>query len=214
MKLRPLTADDAEQAWNLSLLAFGGDPEAPPQPGPPGPAVGAFDERGRLLAAARARPYHQWWCGLPVPMAGIAGVAVHPDARGQGLVGRLMDALVGSAEQPVSALFPTAPRIYRRLGWEVVGRLDHTVVPVSSLPRAAQVPLRGATPGDLTALTALYDERGRAGSGLLTRTGPSFAKGPAGLLEHQVVTLAVEDGIVVGYLAYDGAARPCASGSA
>jgi predicted acetyltransferase len=204
VNVRPLTPDDLEASHHLSGLAFGylgGEPSPPPA----GLQVGAFDDHGRLLGQALARPYTQWWCGRQVPMSGIAGVAVHPDGRGQGLVRLLMDALVAEASEPVSVLYPTAPGIYRNQGWEVVGSLDDTPVPLAALtgPVPAGVTVRSATSEDLPAIESLYSDRGTQGSGLLTRSGPSFPKGSANLLEIDVVSVAVEANRVTGYVAYD-----------
>jgi predicted acetyltransferase len=201
--VRELTDGDDQQRWDLAMLAFGGDPAAPVQPAPPGRRLGVFDERGLLLGSAVARPYTQWWHGQPVPMAGIAAVAVRPEFRGRGLVKALLDEVLAGLDDPLSVLFPTAPGIYRRLGWEIVGSLDDTVLPLSALPQHGGTGLRPATEADLPELAALYADRGRAGSGLLTRTGPGFVKGPGALLERSVLSVAVEDGGITGYLAYD-----------
>ncbi len=201
MRIRTLTDDDLQQRWDLSMLGFGGDRSSPPSAGTPSHGVGAFDDTGRLVAKMVARPYQQWWCGRPVPMAGIAGVVVHPDGRGQGLVPRMTEVLLAHAPEPVSVLFPTAPGVYRRMGWEVVGSLDETVLPVLGLPaREQSVMLRGAVPADLDALRELYAARGRTGSGLLTRIGTSYT---STVLDRDVVTVAEQDGEVTGYVAYD-----------
>jgi predicted acetyltransferase len=201
--VRELHDDDWEQRAALGSLVFGypRPTEAPPSDG--ASRMGAFDGSGRLVAAVTGRAYEQWWVGRSVPMCGIAGVAVHPDARGQGLVRRLLDVLLERIEAPVSVLFPTAPGIYRGQGWEVVGTLDDTLAPLTALPQAAEVETRSAAPEDLPAIHALYTGRGRSGSGLLTREGPSFPDGPAGLLGLDVVTVAVEGGRVTGYVSYD-----------
>ncbi len=205
--LRVLTDDDLEQAWRLSMLAFGGDPAAvlpSPDPARTGSvAVGAFDSTGRLIGKAVGLDHVQWWGGRPVPMLGIAGVAVLPDARGQGLLPQLMDLLVAQSTYAISVLFPTAAGIYRRLGWEVVATLDHTPVPLSALPRRSSCTLRAATEGDLSAIQELYAQRGARTAGLLTRTGPCFPTEPKGAFASDVVTLAVEDGRVTGYVSYD-----------
>ncbi len=214
MRLRRLTDEDLPQSWALSRLTFGGDRDATPTPSvTPSVGYGAFDDRGRLVGRAGVRDYLQWWGGREVPMAGVIGVAVHPDSRGQGLLTRLMDLLVQECEQPVSTLFPTAAGIYRRLGWEVVGSLDETPVRLSALPRGGPVPpsapprgggpVRPATADDLPAIGGLYAGRGAQGNGLLTRTGPCFPRGAAGVLDRDVVTVAEEDGQVTGYLSYD-----------
>ena len=203
MILRELTADDWPQTRQLSGLAFGyAAPELQP-PESPAIRIGAFDGP-RLVAIAAGRPYEQWWCGRPVAMCGIAGVAVHPDARAGGLIRPLMDAVVQRSEAPISVLFPTAPGIYRSLGWEVIGRLEETGVPLTALPTQvpAGVTTRSAQPADLPRLHELYGDRGRSGSGLLTREGPSFPQGPEGLLEVDVVTVAEEQGVITGWMTY------------
>jgi predicted acetyltransferase len=201
--IRLLTEDDREQGWKLSTLAFGGDPSATmPEKAPAGPTVGAFDDRGRLVAKAFSRPYEQWWGGRPVPMAGIAGVAVGPEARGKGLVRQLFDALLPITEAPVSSLFPTAPSIYRPLDWEVVGTYDFTSIPLTWLPAKPLVEVRAATEDDLPAIEALYDARGARSSGWLVRRGPSFPDGVKGILEIDVVSVAVEAGQITGYASY------------
>lgn len=205
MLLREATDADWPQRRVLGGLAFGYTaPEEPPQD-TPAVRVGAFDG-DRLLGVATGRPYTQWWHGRPVGMCGVAGVAVHPDARGQGLVRQLVAAVLEQTDAPLSVLFPTAPGIYRGLGWEVVGTLDETLVPLSLLPTRGLALTRSARPEDLPRLHALYAERGRTGSGLLTREGPSFPDGPARLLDADpatgVVTVAEEDGEVTGWISY------------
>lgn len=201
--IRVLGEADREQGWQLSTLVFGGDPSATmPETAPSGPAVGAFDDSGRLVARAFSRPYEQWWGGRPVPMAGMAGVAVRPEARGKGLVRELLDELLTITDAPISSLFPTAPSIYRPLDWEVVGSYEFTSIPLTWLPSRAEVDVRNATEADLPAIEALYDSRGASGSGWLVRRGESFPDGVKGILEHDVVTVVDEDGRVTGYASY------------
>ena len=207
--LREVGPDDQEQARALGLLAFGGDPAAPPRSTPPGTRLGAFDRRGRLVGSARVAPYEQWWGGRPVPMGGVAGVAVHPDARGRGLASRLvggLDELMRAQGQHVSALFPTALGLYRRLGWELVGTLDETRLDPASLEVAApaEVTVRAAELADVPALAGLYNDLGAASNGLLVRRGPCFPRGAEALLGSSVAALAVDhDGTAVGYATYD-----------
>jgi len=142
-------------------------------------------------------------------MGGVAGVAVHPDARGRGTGSRLLRHLVGAIREqgrPVSALFPTALGVYRPLGWEVVGSMDDTRLPTALLRavrRPADVRLRTAGLDDVAAVTGLYDAHGATTNGLLTRTGACFPRPEDGVLESDVVALADQDGAVRGYAAYD-----------
>ncbi len=206
--LRELGPDDREQAWALGTLAFGGDPGAVAQPPPAGSRAWGVLEGDRLLAKASLRTYDQWWGGRRVPMAGVAGVAVHPLARGRGLATRLVRSLLDHMRSvgPISVLFPTAPGIYRPLGWELVGSLDETVLPTSALRDAGEpgpVVVRAAEHADVPALAALWAAHGRGTDGQLTRVGPSFPRGALDVLRHDVVALAERDGREVGYLAYD-----------
>lgn len=207
--LRRLDEGDREQAHALSRLAFGGDPAAPAPPTRPGRrSWGVFDD-GRLLAEASVLDLQQWWGGRPVPMGGVAGVAVHPDARGRGTGRRLVRhvlAALREAGQPVSVLFPTAPAIYRPLGWEVVASLDDTRLPVHLLrevPVPEDVSLRTAGVDDVRTVAALYDGAAAAGNGLLTRSGPGSPRPEEGVLEADVVALAEQDGVARGYVSYD-----------
>lgn len=205
MILRELTEDDLEQSWALGRLAFGGERGTAPAPPVPGShrTYGAFSGSGGLEAQVALRPYSQWWGGREVPMVGVAGVAVRPEARGAGLVGRLLALALADHDQPLSVLFPTAPGIYRRLGWELVGSLDRTRLRPADLPEqgAPGVGLRAALPQDAVALAQLYARRAAAGNGLVARRGPCFPHGPAPVLRDDVCTVAVEDGAVTGYVA-------------
>lgn len=208
----PLGVDDAQEVWALGRLAFGGDPAGAPPSGPrPYDRWGVRDDRRRLVAVASLFDYHQWWGGREVPMGGVAGVAVHPDARGTGLARRLLDHLVevmGQRGQPVSALFPTVPGLYRSLGWETVGALDDTRIAtrdLAPLEPVRECTVRSGEPGaDGAAVQRLYDDWARAGAGGLTRRGPMFAGGPDEAFDGDVVALAVgPDGEVRGYCSYD-----------
>lgn len=208
---RALGPDDAEQAWALGRLAFGYDPASrPPEHASAAASLGEFDDRGRLLAKASLNPYEQWWGGRRVPMGGVASVAVHPDARGRGAGRRIVKALLplmAERGQAVSVLFPTAIGLYRPLGWEVVGSLDHTRIPARDL-RAAGEPedvfVHTAVQADVKTVHALYEWLGVTSAGLLTRDGPMFPHGPQDVLSHDVVALAeTASGAPMGYATYD-----------
>ena len=209
LRVRELGEDDLEQAGALGRLAFGGDPAAPLRPFRPGCRTWGVFEGDRLVAKAVLRDDAQWWGGRPVRMAGVAGVAVHPDARGRGAARRLLRVLIDQARlagQPVSAMFPTSPGIYRTLGWEVGGALEQTRLAVGDLRAVAAPPevvLRSAGPQDTAVLARLWSEHGASTNGQLTRTGPCFPRGALEVLEADVVTLAEVAGRPVGYVAYD-----------
>lgn len=205
MTVRPLGDSDLEAVGRLSQLAFGYTSDTPPTD--TRGLYGIDGPDGRLLALAKIRDYEQVWGGRPVPMGGIASVAVHPDGRGRGLSSELMRGLLPvmrDAGQSVSTLFPTAAGIYRPVGWEVVGSLDDTRIPLTELHLAradASVTVRTAGPADVPAIRELYVEQWRSGE--LTREGPEFPGGAEAVLEHDVVAVAESsDGHLQGYLSY------------
>ena len=159
---RPLTPSDAEAAHALQAQAFGVRPDPAPDgwPGPGTRAFGAFTG-GALAATAHVHGLASWFGGRPVATAGIANVAVRPEERGTALLAPLFAAVAADARErgeAVSTLFPTAPGIYRRLGYELVGELVDVEVPVAALSRvapAAGVTLRRAGPGDREAARAV-----------------------------------------------------------
>ncbi len=164
--MRRLAAEDAEAARRLGFEAFGVPTTPPTEPArvdqPGRTSFGAFlgDE---LVATAIDRAYDSYFGGVAVPTSGIAGVTVAAESRGQGALAPLFAALLRAARDRgavVSGLFPTAPRIYRRFGYEVVTDLDTIELPthvLGSIPRPAAVRTRRAVAADFDAIRAVYD---------------------------------------------------------
>jgi predicted N-acetyltransferase YhbS len=141
--IRLLEPDDGTDAlWDLQGRAFGqvGGGRAAWQAEHELSVLGrrylaAFDG-ARLVAAARFHDMQQWWNGRPVPMAGVASVAVVPEERGKGVGRALMTALlelIASRGYPLSVLFPSTLPIYRSLGWEIAGTSHEAVIPAHAL---------------------------------------------------------------------------------
>ena len=213
---RPLVADDLPQMLALSKEAFGDfpagfTPPAPadyPQPGRH--SWGTFD--GDVLAARiMRREYDSWFHGRRVPTNGIAGVAVSAEHRGAGLLDALMAAVLdeGMRErgEVISTLFPTAPGIYRRYGYELVSSCDTVEIPTSrlaSVPRPESTTLRRATAADFDAVRRIYATWAAAQNGPLTRDGASFpADADAFIGAFTGVTLAEAGGEIVGYASWN-----------
>ncbi|MGH3662864.1 MAG: GNAT family N-acetyltransferase [Micromonosporaceae bacterium] len=160
MELRDLTDADLELALDIRNRAFGVLPDSGQQTwrehnlqAIAERRILGCDQEGRLAATAKIRPFRQWWHGRSLPMAGVAGVVVAPEARGRGVGRLLMTGLLERiAEQgyPVSALYPATTPLYRGLGWEMAGAQQMVTVPTEalrSLSRAA-VPLTRVGPDD------------------------------------------------------------------
>ncbi len=207
LETRPLTADDATAARELGHEAFGsprpgGGRVAQDFPAPGTSPWGTFDD-GRLVAKVTARRDASYWHGREVPTCGVAGVAVAAEARGRGLLRGVLTAALAEHDQAVSTLFPTAPGIYRGLGYEVVGSLDLVDLPTAALA-AVRAPdrttVRRATAADLPALDAAYARWATTRNGPLTRTSACFpAAAEERLGQVSGMTVAEDDGGTVGY---------------
>jgi len=214
VEIRPLTFADAPQSRRLSLEAFGFPRDPLPdldettwlRPGMS--AWGAF-EGDRLLAKVINRAYDSWFGGTTIATAGIAGVAVVSERRGEGLLGDLFDAVLAEARAggaAISTLYPTAPGIYRRFGYELVGGLLTLEIPTASLATVrpgSGVVLRRATAADFDAIRAVYDRWAAGQNGPLTRRGDSFTTTAEQYVDSfSGVTLAERDGELLGFAAW------------
>lgn len=207
-EIRPLTRGDGEAADALATEAFGAPRRPLPEPWPaPGTCPWGAFVGGDLAAVAVVRAFRSWFGGDTVPTAGIASVAVRPEHRGTGLLAPLFAALLADARERgavVSSLFPTAPGIYRGLGYEIVGELADVAVPVEPLtriPAPAGITLHRAVPDDerdVAAHRGLYTRWAAAQNGPLTREG--LQQGP--LDGHETVTLALDADTPAGFAAW------------
>ena len=213
-RVRRLAAEDAEAARRLGSEAFGVPTTPPTEPArvdQPGRTwFGAFGG-AELMATAIDRVYDSYFGGVAVPTSGIAGVTVAAESRGQGALAPLFAALLRTARDrgaAVSGLFPTAPRIYRRFGYEVVTDLDTIELPthvLGSIPRPAAVRTRRAVAADFDAIRAVYDTWAVAQNGPLSRRGVSFPATSGEFRDSFTgVTVAVDEaGEVCGYASWE-----------
>lgn len=210
--VRRVTYDDQPEFQRLGSEAFGGGPRpVPPREvweAAPSREWGVFDD-GALAARLRVYGFTSWFHGGRVPTAGIAGVAVEPERRGHGLVGALFDAALEEARERgevISTLFPSAPGIYRRLGYEVIGSFDDVDVPLDQVARTAppsDVTTRRATTADIEAITAVHAAWAAGQNGPVSRAEEPFWTPPEKYIDHHTgITLAVEDGTVAGFASW------------
>jgi predicted acetyltransferase len=212
--VRLLSSDeDAAAAWALGSLAFGYHgqemPAAPASPPPGRWTWGIFDD-GRLVAKAVDLEQGHWFGGRSVPASGIAGVAVAADQRGRGLSRRVLTRLLTAARDrgaAISTLFDTTPVPYRRLGWEEVGARLTLAAPtlvLDAIRPLPHVPTRAARPEDIPALSALYEQVARDGTGMMDRSFPRFRQTPQEYLDDwDGVTVATDGDRIVGYVSWD-----------
>ncbi|MFI9010531.1 enhanced intracellular survival protein Eis [Actinosynnema sp. NPDC053489] len=199
MRIRELTEDDVAEADRLRRVAFGGLGEPSLRPGRRG-LLAELD--GRVAGVLAIKDFHQFHGGEPVPMGGVAGVAVDPWARGRGVAGALLDAALRDMRdrgQVVSALFATAPAVYRSRGWDAGGVHEELEFPLDRLPAGERIASRPAVAGDLPALHACYVDLASTVNGLVDRGAPGVDV--ADVLGLDVATVVPgHDGELRGYL--------------
>jgi len=143
LRTRDLTGEDLDAAFDVRSRSFGPlDPSmrdwwngVQQQSINERRAIGIFDGE-RLLAHGKVRSYQQFWGGRPMPMGGVAGVVVEPDARGRGVGSLLMTAIARRSQELgdlISALYPATIPVYRALGWEVAGGLCRISISAEAL---------------------------------------------------------------------------------
>lgn len=218
MRTEPLTVrlladSDAEASRRLGFEAFGMPTSRPTEPATISGSGRTFHGvfvGDRLVGRLADRAYDSWFGGVAVPTCGIASVTIALEDRGRGALTPLFAAALRAARERgavVSTLYPTAARIYRRFGYELVSDYRTVQIATSQLaevPAPNGVTTRRAELGDLAAVREVYDTWAREQNGPLTRRGPSFPGTDSDLLEDfDGITLAVDgDGRVVGYASW------------
>ncbi|TXL61215.1 GNAT family N-acetyltransferase [Aeromicrobium terrae] len=208
--VRPLGPDDLEVVQRLSGEAFGRGPRDDPWPDSldlPARRFWGVEDGGELVAVAVHRAYESWFGGAAVPTAGIASVTVAAEHRGRGLLAPLFAEMTREAREGgavISTLYPTAPGIYRRLGYEVITSLDFVTVPTAALTQpGATTPVRRAGRADFPAIQAVYERWASAQNGPLTRWGPAFTEDMMDTVTGVTVVDAPGGEGIRGYAAWD-----------
>lgn len=170
----------------------------------------AFDD-GRVVATAAAHRLTQWFGGRELPCTGIYAVATLPEYRGSGLASHTVGTLLDEAREagtPLSALFPSALRPYRRLGFEMAGvQLEHEVA-LTELPIVSTaLDVREYDPGEVREIRDCYRRVVASANGPIDSDEEDWwAVRVMGHWNPDVVWRAVvcrdENGVVRGYASY------------
>jgi predicted acetyltransferase len=105
-------------------------------------------------------PMGQFFGGRGVPMLGIAGVAVAPEARGRGMGTRVMQGLLKEARAegvPICTLYPATLPLYRRVGFEQSGYWLEYRLPIARIDVAhSALRIRPMNDDDMQAVKDCY----------------------------------------------------------
>ncbi|MET9915017.1 GNAT family N-acetyltransferase [Streptomyces sp. NPDC006476] len=158
-----------------------------------------------IVAGAMALRCDAYFGGAAIPAAGVACVAVAPEARRRGTAARLITEIVDELRnegRAIALLWTPAAGVYRRWGWEVAGLGRRWILPLAAfadMPRPRQIE-RGIGPRGVE----FQDRQAEAWNGALKR--PSWwwswkypKNDPGRFLYH----LLGADGHVVGLVGYE-----------
>lgn len=128
---------------------------------------------GKIEGGLLEVPMGQWFSGRRLPTLGIAGVAIAPEARGQGVALGMMKATLRAARERghvLSTLYPSTYGLYRKAGYELAGSLCRFTLQLRQLPRSRRpLSVDSLSAADWPGIEALYREVARWRSGYLDR---------------------------------------------
>ena len=116
----------------------------------------------------------------------MAGLAVHPAHRGDGLFRALLTAVIARCDaegMAVSMLYPSHPALYRRYGYQVVARGESLIVPLVDLQRIPAVPHRRLVP-----VTAATEEMPARSSTVPSKGSASASARPRAMRPSRTAT--------------------------
>jgi len=130
---------------------------------------------GRVSGGLLEIPMGQWFGGKSVPTLGLAGVAIAPEARGQGLALSLLRATLREARArgvALSTLYPSTFSLYRKAGYELAGSHCRFTLQLRQLPRSLrQLPVDALGESLQPAIEKVYRDVASQHPGYLDR-GP------------------------------------------
>jgi predicted acetyltransferase len=159
---------------------------------------------GEAVAGLMLVPMGQWFGGRSVPMSGIAGVGVPVDHRGGGHAMELMRACVEELAAdgvPLSALYPSTARLYRKAGWEIAGHRYIALVPPANIGISDHgLTVRKITEADEPAIAEVSNKLAANNPGYLDRGQYIWnrIRSPRDMTTHRF--LVERDGKVDGYV--------------
>lgn len=131
------------------------------------------DDAGTPVACLTRIPMGQYFLGRPMPLLGIAGVAVAPELRGRGLAAAMMRRAIreiAAEGYPLSGLYASIQSLYRKVGYEQAGHRCFVRMPLNRIDvRDRGYSVLPIGDGEMERVRACYREFCGATSGPLDR---------------------------------------------
>jgi predicted acetyltransferase len=128
---------------------------------------------GRIVGGLASYPMGQWFGGRSVPMSGLAAVGIAPEHRGTGAAAELITQTLKELYAngvPLSALYASTQRLYRKVGYEQAGSYCRFSLPTNSIPSwDHSLPIHPVDPTHHEVFHDLYRQRAMETSGNLDR---------------------------------------------
>lgn len=125
-------------------------------------------------------PMGEFFGGKSVPLIGIAGVGVAPEARGKGIAARMMAELVKEVHAegaPMSGLYPATQPLYRRVGYEQSGHRFEIKLSAKLIDcRERTMTVRPIEDADQDKVKECYTRFARMHDGMMDRTAYLWAR--------------------------------------
>jgi predicted acetyltransferase len=133
-----------------------------------------FEESGRIIGGVGFYRMGQWFDGKSIPIGGLAGVAIAPEARGHGRAAKMCgQLLLELAEEgvPLAGLYASTATLYRSIGFEQAGaKLTYRATTNLFGKGSHDLSCREIDPKKWEIVKPLYDARARTWTGHLDRT--------------------------------------------
>jgi predicted acetyltransferase len=206
--IRPAGLDDVEHVIALRTQAFNinkhGQESMRKDPRVEEVRVAEID--GRVVGTARAIPFAHFYGGNAVEAAGISGVAVGAEARGQGVGRTMMQEFLKELRPstPISTLYPATVPIYRSVGYGFGGVRTFWKSRLDALPQDGSLKAEPFTDADLPEVNAAYERFAAGTNGLVRRSEDWWQRRVFSDWEDRQVYryLVREDGNVTGWIVY------------
>ena len=205
---RPARLDDVEQIIALRTQAFNINTHGREsmRKDPRVDEVRVAEVDGRVVGTARAIPFGHFYGGNAVDAAGISGVAVGAEARGQGVGRMMMREFLRELRPrtPISTLYPATVPVYRSVGYGFGGVRTFWKSRLDALPQDGTLKAELFTDGDVAEVNAAYERFAAGTNGLVRRSVDWWQRRVFSDWEDRTVYryLVRENGQVTGWIVY------------